>query len=267
MCNSDPSFPGVDDDRLLAALTQLAPPGSCWACTPRATRCSRRGSRGWRPRAARSPAAASRGRPIVEVEAVSRAIVLAEAARRWIHIVHLSCGAAADAVARAKARGVRVTCETVPAVPRARPRRPRPAGAVRALRAADPLPGRRGAPVGAPRRRHDRLHHDRPLRVHVREPHPRRRRHLRGAERPARHRNVRAGASSRRPASAGSAGTRSPAGRRPRRRRSGSSRRARAPSRSGPTPTWPWSTRPGPGRSGAPTCTTPTSGRRSRAAR
>jgi allantoinase len=52
--------------------------------------------------------------PIVEVEAVSRAIFFAEYLGAWVHIVHMSTGDAADVVAKAKERGVRVTCETCP---------------------------------------------------------------------------------------------------------------------------------------------------------
>ena len=138
---------------------------------------------------------------------------------------------------------MRVTCETCPQYLALDHDDLATAGPVRALRAADPLPRRRRAPVGAPRRRHDRLHHHRPLRVHVREPAPRRRRHLRGSERPARHRDVRAGRGHRGPRprvrlgrhrpldvddAGGALAARAAQGRR---------------SRSAPTPTWRWSTR------------------------
>ena len=52
--------------------------------------------------------------PIVEVEAVNRAIFFAEATGGWVHIVHLSTPGAAELVKQAKARGVRVTAETCP---------------------------------------------------------------------------------------------------------------------------------------------------------
>ncbi|MCC6313797.1 MAG: amidohydrolase family protein, partial [Thermomicrobiales bacterium] len=52
--------------------------------------------------------------PIVEIEAVNRAIFFAEQTDGWVHIVHLSAAGAADLVAAAKARGVRVTAETCP---------------------------------------------------------------------------------------------------------------------------------------------------------
>ncbi len=115
MCNSDPSFPGVDDDRLLAALTHLAPTGLMLGVHAESDTLLEAGLARMQAEGRKDPLAHHDSRPpVVEVEAVSRAIVLAEAAGAWVHIVHLSCGAAADAVARAKARGVRVTCETCP---------------------------------------------------------------------------------------------------------------------------------------------------------
>jgi allantoinase len=52
--------------------------------------------------------------PSAEVEAVARAIVLAEETRCSLHIVHASTGAAVAQVVAARARGVDVTCETCP---------------------------------------------------------------------------------------------------------------------------------------------------------
>jgi allantoinase len=54
-------------------------------------------------------------RPVVaEVEAIERAIVLAEAAGCALHVVHVSSGRGVARVAAARARGVDVTCETCP---------------------------------------------------------------------------------------------------------------------------------------------------------
>jgi allantoinase len=115
MCNSDPSFPGVDDDRLLAALTHLASTGLMLGVHAESDTLLAAGLARMEAEGRKDPLAHHDSRPpVVEVEAVSRAIVLAEAAGAWVHIVHLSCGAAADAVARAKERGLRVTCETCP---------------------------------------------------------------------------------------------------------------------------------------------------------
>jgi allantoinase len=51
---------------------------------------------------------------IAELEAVTRAIVLAEASACALHVVHVSTGRAVAAIAEARARGVDVSCETAP---------------------------------------------------------------------------------------------------------------------------------------------------------
>ncbi len=54
-------------------------------------------------------------RPVVaEVEAIGRAIALAEATGCALHVVHVSTGAGVELVAEARVRGVDVTCETCP---------------------------------------------------------------------------------------------------------------------------------------------------------
>ena len=54
-------------------------------------------------------------RPVVaELEAIQRAITLAEAAGCALHVVHVSTGAGVALVAAARRRGVDVTCETCP---------------------------------------------------------------------------------------------------------------------------------------------------------
>jgi dihydroorotase len=52
--------------------------------------------------------------PSAEVTLVERDIALAEEVGAWLHLTHLSTGAAVEAVRRAKARGVRVTCDVTP---------------------------------------------------------------------------------------------------------------------------------------------------------
>lgn len=115
MCNSDPTYPGVDDDRLLAALTEAAAAGIPVGVHAENDVLLQAGLARMAAAGRTDPLAHAESRPpVVEVEAVSRAIVLAESAGAAVHIVHLSCGDAADTVARAKARGVDVTCETCP---------------------------------------------------------------------------------------------------------------------------------------------------------
>jgi allantoinase len=54
-------------------------------------------------------------RPVVaELEAISRAILLADETRCKLHIVHVSSGRGVSRVAEARARGVDVSCETCP---------------------------------------------------------------------------------------------------------------------------------------------------------
>jgi allantoinase len=52
--------------------------------------------------------------PIVEVEAVARAILLAQETGCSLHVVHVSTAAAAVLIAEARDRGVDVSCETCP---------------------------------------------------------------------------------------------------------------------------------------------------------
>ena len=115
MCNSDPTFPGVDDDQLLRSLTHTAGTGRMLGVHAESDTLLQAGLARMVALGRVDPIAHADSRPpIVEIEAVSRAIVLTEAADAWVHIVHLSSGAAADVVARAKERGIKVTCETCP---------------------------------------------------------------------------------------------------------------------------------------------------------
>jgi allantoinase len=115
MCNSDPSFPGVDDAQLVAALTELKGTPYMLGLHSENDALLAAGLAATEGAGRTDPMAHAESRPpIVEVEAVNRAIFFAEYLGGWVHIVHMSTGDAADAVARAKARGVRVTCETCP---------------------------------------------------------------------------------------------------------------------------------------------------------
>jgi dihydropyrimidinase len=61
------------------------------------------------------PASHALSRPkVVEREATHRAIALAELVDQPVHIFHVSCAEVADEIARAQARGVKVTGETCP---------------------------------------------------------------------------------------------------------------------------------------------------------
>jgi allantoinase len=115
MCDSDPSFPGVDDAQLVLALTAIAGTPCMLGVHAENDALLRAGLERMRRDGRTDPLAHAESRPpLVEIEAVARAIVLAEHVGAHVHIVHLSTGGAADVVAAARARGVRVTCETCP---------------------------------------------------------------------------------------------------------------------------------------------------------
>jgi allantoinase len=115
MCDSDPSFPGVDDAQLVLALSAIAGTPYMLGVHAENDALLRAGLERMRREGRTDPLAHAESRPpLVEIEAVARAIVLAEHVGARIHILHLSSGGAADVVAAAKARGVQVTCETCP---------------------------------------------------------------------------------------------------------------------------------------------------------
>lgn len=115
MCNSDPTYPGVTDAQLLAALQALAATDLVLGVHAENDALLQAGLARMELDRRTDPLAHADSRPpIVEVEAVARAALLAEEAGARVHIVHLSTAAAADVVAATRARGVRITCETCP---------------------------------------------------------------------------------------------------------------------------------------------------------
>ncbi len=115
MCDSDPTFPGVDDAQLVLALETLADTPLLVGVHAENDALLQAGLARMQAAGRTDPLAHAESRPpLTEIEAVARAIVLAEHVGAHIHIVHMSTGAAGDLVAAAKARGVRVSCETCP---------------------------------------------------------------------------------------------------------------------------------------------------------
>ncbi len=115
MCDSDPMFPGIDDAQLLATLEHLKETPYLFGLHAESNALLQAGLANLEQSGRTDPLAHHDSRPpIVEVEAVNRAIFFAEATGGWVHIVHLSTPAAAELVKRAKAHGVRVTAETCP---------------------------------------------------------------------------------------------------------------------------------------------------------
>ena len=115
MCDSDPMFPGIDDAQLLATLRHLTDTPFLFGLHAESDALLQAGLDAMQRSGRTDPMAHHDSRPpIVEVEAVHRAIFFAEATGGWVHIVHLSTPEAAELVKQAKARGVRVTAETCP---------------------------------------------------------------------------------------------------------------------------------------------------------
>lgn len=115
MCDSDPSFPGVDDAQLLATLEHLKDTPYMFGLHAESDSLLQDGLRRMQESGRKDALAHHDSRPaIVEAEAVNRAIFFAEQTGGWVHIVHLSAPSAAELVRQAKARGVRVTAETCP---------------------------------------------------------------------------------------------------------------------------------------------------------
>jgi allantoinase len=109
MCDSGiEDFPAADDDVLGAGMERAAAlglPVAVHAERPSALRAPRDGT--WREWAASRP-------PEAELEAIARALELAEETGCSLHVVHVSTAEGVAAVAEARARGVDATCETCP---------------------------------------------------------------------------------------------------------------------------------------------------------
>lgn len=115
MCDSDPTFPGVKDDQLLATLEHLKGTPFVFGLHAESDALLQAGLHRMERDGRIDPRAHAESRPpIVEIEAVNRAIFFAEAIGGRVHIVHLSTPGAAQLVKEAKTRGVRVTAETCP---------------------------------------------------------------------------------------------------------------------------------------------------------
>jgi allantoinase len=109
MCDSGiPDFPAAGDDVLGAGMERAAALGLPVAVhAERPARLAAPAGTDWRAFAASRPVAA-------ELEAIGRALELAEATGCSLHVVHVSSGAGVALVAEARGRGVDATCETCP---------------------------------------------------------------------------------------------------------------------------------------------------------
>jgi allantoinase len=115
MCWSAREFPPVDDGLLLASLRALSARGGLLGLHAENDAIIKHQEHVLRGMGRRDPQSHVESRPeIAEIEAVSRAICLAEATGARIYIVHTSTAEAVDLMAVARSRGVAVATETAP---------------------------------------------------------------------------------------------------------------------------------------------------------
>lgn len=114
-CNSDPGYPGLDDAQLLQTLEFLRGTPVMLGLHAENDALLQRGLERMQKDGRTDPLAHAESRPpIVEMEAVNRAIFFAAQTNGWVHIVHMSSPGSAELVRQAKLRGIRITCETCP---------------------------------------------------------------------------------------------------------------------------------------------------------
>lgn len=116
MSNSGlPEFPAVDDATLFAGMLRAAELGKIVAVHAENDSITAALAHEARSAGRVSARAYLDSRPVIaELEAVQRALFFAGEARCKLHIVHVSSGHAVELIARARADGVDVTCETCP---------------------------------------------------------------------------------------------------------------------------------------------------------
>jgi allantoinase len=114
-CNSDPGYPGLDDAQLLWSLEFLKDTPVMLGLHAENDALLQHGLAEMEENGRTDPLAHAESRPpIVEMEAVNRAIFFAEQTGGWVHIVHMSSPGSAELVRQARQRGVQITCETCP---------------------------------------------------------------------------------------------------------------------------------------------------------
>jgi len=113
--NGDPDMPGLSDIQIVDALSLLRSTGLMLGLHTENESLLQAYQARLRASGRTDPLAHAEARPaILEIEAVARAILLAEYCGGRLHIVHVGSPRSAELVRSAKARGVRVTAETCP---------------------------------------------------------------------------------------------------------------------------------------------------------
>ena len=115
MASSSPFFAAVDDADLFTAMITISELNVPYALHAESDALVRSGLDRMKSAGRKEPLAHADSRPpIVEEVAVNTALYFAEKTGCWIHICHVASSEALRQIANAKARGVRVTCETCP---------------------------------------------------------------------------------------------------------------------------------------------------------
>ena len=115
MCASSPDYPAVDDAQLYDALLTVTELGSLLTVHAENDAMLQSGLRRLREAGRHDPLAHCESRPpLVEAEAVRRAIYLAGEANAHVHIAHVSAAQSLLAIDEGKASGHWVTAETCP---------------------------------------------------------------------------------------------------------------------------------------------------------
>jgi allantoinase len=115
MASSSPFFAAVNDADLFMAMKTISELNVPYALHAESDALVRSGLDRMASAGRKDPLAHADSRPpLVEDVAVNTALYLAEKTGCWIHICHVASSEALRQIADARARGVRVTCETCP---------------------------------------------------------------------------------------------------------------------------------------------------------
>jgi allantoinase len=115
LCASSPGYPRLDDARLLECLQQLAALDALLVVHAENDDLLQAGLARMKQAGRTDPLAHAESRPpLVEVEAISRAVLLAAVTGARLHVAHVSTIGGVDAVTHGRAQGAHVTCETCP---------------------------------------------------------------------------------------------------------------------------------------------------------
>jgi len=115
MASSSPFFPAVNNEQLRRAMLVSRDTGLPYGLHAEDNALLQAGISRLKEEGRKDPLAHAESRPpVVETVAVASAVALAEETGAPVHICHVASAGAMRIIADAKARGVRITCETCP---------------------------------------------------------------------------------------------------------------------------------------------------------